>query len=50
VVNQGANAPEEHTVELAKNTGVVTLRLNTFTVPDEFRVTYQGQQIFNTGC
>jgi Thermolysin metallopeptidase, alpha-helical domain len=49
-VHAGSNSPESFDVEMGKTEGWVTLQVNTFSVPDDVIVSYEGTPILNTGC
>jgi hypothetical protein len=46
----GGNAPETRTIEMGKSAGSFLFEYDTFTVPDEMIVTYEGRTLYDTGC
>jgi choice-of-anchor A domain-containing protein len=50
IVAAGANAAESFSIEMGKREGRVTLRWNSFTVPDNIFVSYEGSVIMRSGC
>ena len=49
-VQAGGDIPEIHTIELGANSGTTMLWVNTYQVPDQLIVKYQGTEILDTGC
>jgi alpha-tubulin suppressor-like RCC1 family protein len=49
-VQAGGNDKAEYTIELGQTSGRRTLWIDTYTVPDRFKVYYQGQMVADTGC
>jgi choice-of-anchor A domain-containing protein len=50
MIHQGSNASETHTIELGKRSGTAIFRINTFSVPDQLDVYYEGNLIAPSGC
>jgi len=46
----GGNTPETRIIEMGKSSGTFSFGYNTFTIPDEMIVTYEGKVLFDTGC
>ncbi len=46
----GADAPEQHVVEMGASAGTFQFDWDTYSIPDEMVVTYQGATLFDTGC
>lgn len=50
VDEDGGNAAETHDIEMGQTAGRSTLWVNSKTVPDRFRVTYEGTELIYTTC
>jgi len=53
MIHQGANSDgteEAHTIELGRRSGTVIFTINTFSVPDELDVFYDGKLLSPSGC
>jgi len=50
VTQQGSDAPETHTVQLGKTSGVIPFTYNTINVQDRMIVVYQNAVLFDSGC
>jgi hypothetical protein len=46
----GGDEDETHTLELGSTSGVVTFSLNTYNIPDQMFVYYEGQMLLDTNC
>jgi hypothetical protein len=46
----GGDAPETHTIELGKRSGSFLFSWDMFQIPDAMTVSYQGTNLFSTGC
>jgi hypothetical protein len=46
----GNNTPETRIIEMGKSSGTFSFGYDTFTIPDEMIVTYEGKVLFDTGC
>ncbi len=46
----GSDAPAMITVPVGPNSGAVSFRYDTYTVPDQMTVSYGTQELFTTGC
>lgn len=44
------NAPSSYEIEMGQNEGQTQLLVNTFSVPDDIRIYYEGEPIRGTGC
>jgi choice-of-anchor A domain-containing protein len=49
-VHAGSNSPESFEVEMGKTEGWATLQVDTFSVPDDIIVSYEGSPVVTTGC
>lgn len=49
-VHAGSNSPESFDVEMGQTEGWATLAVNTFSIPDDIVVSYEGTTIVGTGC
>ncbi len=50
LVRAGSNAPETHIVNLGKNAGNLVINYETFNVPDQILIEYEGKQLFDSTC
>ncbi|MDP9120747.1 MAG: BACON domain-containing protein, partial [Acidobacteriota bacterium] len=46
----GGDTPETHTIEMGQSSGTFTFYYNTYEIPDQMIVTYQGTVLLDTGC
>jgi hypothetical protein len=49
-LHSGANSPSSFEIEMGQNEGSTRLYMNTYTVPDNIQVYYEGKAIRGTGC
>jgi hypothetical protein len=49
-LQSGANSPSSFEIEMGQNEGSTRLYMNTYTVPDNIQVYYEGKAIRGTGC
>lgn len=50
MIHSGGNTPETHVINLGKTSGTVNFAVDTFEVPDDLTVTYDGKVLIDTGC
>jgi hypothetical protein len=50
IVQAGGNQGDVSWVELGKTSGSVVVSVNTFQIPDQIDVFYEGQKVLTTGC
>jgi hypothetical protein len=46
----GGDAPETHVIEMGQSSGTFSFYYQTYSIPDEMVVSYQGTVLFDTGC